>query len=59
VLIILGGLNAALLGRRVFREAAAGAPALQPATSTKWIAASSLVFWLGAVCAGRLIAYTP
>src|SRR5687768_10176120 len=55
VLIILGGVNAALLGRRVFREAAAGAPATAPAASTKWIAASSLVFWVGAVCAGRLI----
>ena len=59
VLIILGGINAALLGRRVFREAAAGAPAPQPAASTKWIAFSSLIFWLGAVCAGRLIAYAP
>lgn len=59
VLIVLGGLNAALLGRRIFREAAAGAPALPPATSTKFIAVTSLVFWLGAVCAGRLIAYTP
>ena len=51
--------SAALLGRRVFREAAAGAPAPQPAASTKWIAFSSLIFWLGAVCAGRLIAYAP
>jgi len=59
ILIVLGGLNAALLGRRVFREAAGGAPA-EPATAgTKWIAFSSLVFWLGAVCAGRLIAYAP
>ena len=59
VLIVLGGINAALLGRRVFREAAVGAPAAPPAASTKWIAFSSLVFWFGAVCAGRLIAYTP
>ena len=59
VLIVLGGINAALLGQRVFREAAAGAPAAPPAPSTKWIAATSLVFWFGAVCAGRLIAYTP
>jgi hypothetical protein len=28
-------------------------------TSTKWIAFLSLVFWFGAVIAGRLIAYTP
>lgn len=59
ILIILGGINASLLGQRVFREAAAGAPALQPAASTKWIAFLSLVFWFGAVIAGRLIAYAP
>jgi hypothetical protein len=58
LLIVLGGVNAALLGRRVFREAAAGAPA-SPTAGTKWIAATSLVFWFGAVCAGRLIAYAP
>jgi hypothetical protein len=59
VLVVLGGLNAALLGRRIFREAAAGAPTPQPATSTKFIAVTSLIFWFGAVCAGRLIAYAP
>jgi hypothetical protein len=59
ILIILGGLNAALLGQRVFRVAAAGAPPAPPAVATKWIAATSLVFWFSAACAGRLIAYTP
>jgi hypothetical protein len=63
VLIILGGLNAALLGRRIFRDAAmpaaTGTPAMVLPASTRWIAATSLVFWFGAVCAGRLIAYTP
>jgi hypothetical protein len=59
VLIVLGGLNAALLGRRVFREAAAASPALSPTASTKWIAGTSLVFWFGAVCAGRLVYYMP
>jgi hypothetical protein len=59
VLIVLGGLNAALLGRRIFREAAAGSPPAPAATGTRWIAATSLVFWLGAACAGRLIAYLP
>lgn len=59
VVIVLGGLNAALLGQRVFREAAAGAAPAPPTAGTKWIAATSLVFWLGAVVAGRLIAYTP
>jgi len=60
ILIILGGINAALLGGRVFREPAAGTPASAPVlTGTKWIAFLSLVFWFGAVIAGRLIAYTP
>lgn len=58
VLIVLGGINAALLGRRIFREAA-GASAVAVDAGTKWIAASSLVFWIAAVCAGRLIAYLP
>jgi hypothetical protein len=59
VLIVLGGINAALLGQRVFRDAAAAAPPAPPTAGTQWIAATSLVFWIGAVCAGRLIAYTP
>jgi len=63
VLIVLGGINAALLGQRVFRDAAAAASAgttpAPPSVGTKWIAVTSLVFWLAAVCAGRLIAYTP
>jgi hypothetical protein len=59
VLIILGGVNAALLSRRIFREAADRAPPASQAASTKWIAATSLVFWFAAVCAGRLVAYTP
>jgi hypothetical protein len=59
VLIVLGGLNAALLGRRIFRDAAAGTSPVALPASTRWIAATSLVFWFGAVCAGRLVAYTP
>lgn len=59
VLIVLGGLNAALLGQKVFREAPAGSPTVVPDTAAKWIAATSLLFWFGAVCSGRLIAYLP
>jgi hypothetical protein len=59
VLIVLGGLNAALLGRRIFRDAASGGAAAPAAASTKFIAVTSLIFWFGAVCAGRLIAYAP
>jgi hypothetical protein len=58
-LVVLGGINAAVLGRRVFRDAPAGAPAVVPTSGTKWVAATSLVFWFGAICAGRLIAYLP
>lgn len=59
VLIILGGINAGLLGSKIFREAPAGAPPVAPTKGAKWIAATSLVFWFGAVICGRLIAYTP
>ena len=58
-LIVLGGINAALLAQRVFKEAAAGTAPAAPTAGTKWIAATSLLFWFGAICAGRLVAYTP
>lgn len=56
--VALAGLNAGLLGQRVFRDAA-GAAAVEPSSGTKAIALTSLVFWFGAACAGRLIAYLP
>jgi len=58
-LIILGGINAAILGQSVFQERPAGAPPIVPTSEAKWIAGASLVFWFGAICAGRLIAYLP
>ena len=58
ILIVLGGLNAALLGRAVFRNAAAGAVPV-PTPGVKWIAGTSLVFWFGAIICGRLVAYAP
>ena len=58
-LIILGGINAALLGRKVFQPASSDAAPLPPGVGAKWIAGTSLVFWFGAIIAGRLIAYTP
>ena len=45
--------------QRDFPRGGRGAPATPPTAGTKWIAVTSLVFWFGAVCAGRLIAYTP
>jgi len=58
LLIVLGGLNAALVGRRVFHEPLVD-PAIEAGTGTKALAAASLVFWIGAAAAGRLIAYAP
>jgi hypothetical protein len=58
LLVVLAGLNAAMLGQRVFRDAAS-AVAAEPSSGTKGIALLSLVFWVGAACAGRLIAYLP
>jgi hypothetical protein len=57
-LIVLGGINAALLGNQIFKTAPAGGP-VTPTIGAKWIAATSLLFWFGAVICGRLIAYTP
>jgi hypothetical protein len=56
LLIVLGGINAALLSRDVFREAPAGG-AVVPTAGAKWLAATSLVFWFGAIVSGRFIAY--
>ncbi len=58
VLIILAGINAALLSHQIFKEGPPGT-VVTPTTGAKWIAGTSLVFWFGAVIAGRLIAYTP
>src|SRR5690606_10901774 len=57
LLIALAGVNAVVLAHKVFWE-----PATSDAVAgkgAKWLAASSLVFWVGAAVAGRLIAYTP
>jgi len=57
-LILLGGINAFLLGQSVFREARAGY-AVAAGPGVRLVAASSLLFWFGAIAAGRLIAYLP
>lgn len=57
-LILLGGINAFVLGQSVFREARVGYAA-SPGAGVKLVAASSLLFWFGAIAAGRLIAYLP
>jgi hypothetical protein len=58
-LIVLGGINAFLLGRSVFYRAERRGGSFVATPGVKWVAASSLVFWLGAIIAGRLIAYAP
>jgi len=58
-LIVLGGINAALLGSKVFQAPVPGKVSPPPSVGAKWIAGTSLVFWFGAIIAGRLIAYTP
>ncbi len=59
LLIVLGGINAFVLGRRVFHGARAAGGDTVPSAGIKLVAASSLVFWVGAIIAGRLVAYTP
>jgi hypothetical protein len=57
-LILLGGVNAFVLSQSVFREVRAGYAA-RPSSGVRLVAGSSLLFWFGAVAAGRLIAYLP
>ena len=58
ILIVLGGINAFILGRTAFRQAELSG-GFTATSGVKWVAATSLLFWLGAVVAGRLIAYVP
>jgi hypothetical protein len=58
LLIVLGGINAAILSHSLFRDARDGADVELPA-GVRWVAISSLVFWVGAILAGRLVAYLP
>src|SRR5690606_21938972 len=58
VLIALAGLHAVLLGHKVFRVAVTDTRGVA-GTGARWLAGSSLVFWVAAAAAGRLIAYTP
>lgn len=57
-LILLAGINTFVLSHSVFRPARAGG-AVTVSVGAKRLAASSLVFWLGAIILGRLIAYLP
>ena len=59
VLIVLAGINAYVLGRKVFREVRLTGSNVDASRGVRWAAGSSLLFWMGAIIAGRLIAYTP
>jgi hypothetical protein len=58
VLVVLAGINAWLLGRLYLQRLAADAD-LAPTAGVKAVAGSALLFWFGALIAGRLLAYTP
>jgi hypothetical protein len=53
--VVLAVLNMVLIRRRVFRDPALDTAPL--ATSAKVLATTSLLFWMGAITAGRLMAY--
>lgn len=55
-LILLAGINAAIMSRRIY--ASDGVQVAETA-STKALAVSSLVFWVVAVICGRIYAYYP
>ena len=57
-LILLAGINAFILSQSAFRDARA-VGGKSGGLNAKPFAAASLVFWVGAVIAGRLIAYLP
>lgn len=59
LLIILAGINAGLLSRRIYSTDADVVAAGDGAGGLKALAASSLVFWVVAVICGRIYAYYP
>lgn len=58
-LIVLAGINAAILGRRIYGEHADSIELGETTSSLKLLAGSSLVFWVIAVICGRIYAYYP
>jgi hypothetical protein len=59
LLIILAGINAAILSRRIYADGAAQVDAGGSEASMKVLAGSSLAFWVIAVICGRIYAYYP
>jgi len=54
LLIVLGVVTMVLIRRTVFRDSYGGRSVPERG---KWLAAASLVLWLGAIAAGRLMSY--
>ena len=59
LLIVLGGVTAWRLSKIVFRDGAGWSTPGEAPLATKVIAGASLMFWVGAIFAGRLTAYLP
>lgn len=59
LLIILAGINAGILGRKIFDPAHGGESDVVITNGARIIAGSSLAFWLIAVVCGRIYAYYP
>jgi hypothetical protein len=58
-LIILAGINAAILSRRLYGNVSTEVAVVESDATMKTLAASSLVFWVVAVICGRIYAYYP
>ena len=59
LLLVLGGITAWFLVKRVFAGDAGSFEQGESAQAVKLIAAASLILWLGAIFAGRMTAYLP
>jgi hypothetical protein len=58
-LIILAGINAAILSRKIYAAEGTANPEPEITSGAKVIAATSLVFWVAAIICGRIYAYYP
>lgn len=58
-LIVLAGINAAILSRRIFGDGSNSAASAGGELTTRLLAGSSLAFWVVAVICGRIYAYYP
>jgi hypothetical protein len=58
-LIVLAGINAAILSRRIYADGGEAFATGAGNSTVKLLAGSSLVFWVVAVICGRIYAYYP